>query len=221
MRDQMSNHTAVAKAFVMAACTLAIALLTIGMGVNATWAGSEQPSGLKYTPILFGGVFPPVPSAGHPLRSITMPRTASRLTGSARSGAFASGMLHSVHLSLQSPPAMSSPSLPDLSQPHSFARPPRCTTSHYRQCHRLAAVSQDCDEYDAKELALKSSAGFCAAAFGFVGSLSALIETVAGCEAAIPNTAKATCLAITKCVVDYNSAVNSLQAQYDSACYED
>jgi hypothetical protein len=28
-----------------------IALLTIGMGVNSSWAGSEQPSGLKFTPI--------------------------------------------------------------------------------------------------------------------------------------------------------------------------
>jgi len=43
----MCNHTAVAKTFVMAACILAIALLTIGMGVNySSWAGSNQPSGL-------------------------------------------------------------------------------------------------------------------------------------------------------------------------------
>jgi hypothetical protein len=37
----MCNHIAVAKVFVMAACTLAIALFTTGMGVNSTWAGSD------------------------------------------------------------------------------------------------------------------------------------------------------------------------------------
>jgi len=75
----MFDRTTDAKTFTTAACALAIALFTIGTGVDSSWAGSEQPSGLKYTPILFGGVFPPVPSAGHPLRSITMPRTAVRL----------------------------------------------------------------------------------------------------------------------------------------------
>jgi len=40
----MCNHSAVLKAVVVAKGTLAIALLTIGMGVNATWAGSNQPS---------------------------------------------------------------------------------------------------------------------------------------------------------------------------------
>jgi hypothetical protein len=43
----MFNHTAVAKAFATAACTLAIALLTTGMGVNSSWAGSDQPSGMS------------------------------------------------------------------------------------------------------------------------------------------------------------------------------
>jgi hypothetical protein len=47
----MCNHTAVAKTFVMAACTLTIALLTIGTSVNSSWAGSDQPSGLNFTPI--------------------------------------------------------------------------------------------------------------------------------------------------------------------------
>ena len=47
----MYNHTAVAKAFATAACTLAIALLTIGMGVYSTWAGRDQSSGLNFTPI--------------------------------------------------------------------------------------------------------------------------------------------------------------------------
>jgi hypothetical protein len=37
----MSNHAAVAKTVVTAACTLAMALLTIGMGVNSSWAGSD------------------------------------------------------------------------------------------------------------------------------------------------------------------------------------
>jgi hypothetical protein len=47
----MRDHTAVAKTFVTAACALAIALGAIGMGVNSSWAGSDQPSGYKFTPI--------------------------------------------------------------------------------------------------------------------------------------------------------------------------
>ena len=47
----MCNHTAVAKAVVIAQRTLAIALFTIGMGVNSTWAGSDQASGLNFTPV--------------------------------------------------------------------------------------------------------------------------------------------------------------------------
>ena len=46
----MCNHTAVAKTFVVAACTLAVALLTIGIGVNSSWAGSDQLIGLNFTP---------------------------------------------------------------------------------------------------------------------------------------------------------------------------
>jgi hypothetical protein len=47
----MCNRTTVAKAVVTTVSTLAIALLIIGMGVNSTWAGSDQPSGLNFTPI--------------------------------------------------------------------------------------------------------------------------------------------------------------------------
>ena len=39
----MRNHTATAKAL-QAACALAIALLIIGMSVDSTWAGSNEPS---------------------------------------------------------------------------------------------------------------------------------------------------------------------------------
>jgi hypothetical protein len=39
----MCNHTTVAKALVVTACTLAIALLINGMGVDSTWAGSAPP----------------------------------------------------------------------------------------------------------------------------------------------------------------------------------
>jgi hypothetical protein len=53
----MCNRTTYAKAFVKAACALAIALSTIGMGVNSTWAGSDQPTGLNFTPISFEGVY--------------------------------------------------------------------------------------------------------------------------------------------------------------------
>jgi|SRR5580693_1149792 hypothetical protein len=74
----MRNHTATARAL-QASCALAIALLIIvGVGVNSTWAGSDRPSGLNYTPIWSGGVFPPVPSTGHHARSITMPRIAEQ-----------------------------------------------------------------------------------------------------------------------------------------------
>ena len=48
----MFNHTAIAKALATAACTLAVALLTIGMGVNSSSAESDQPSGLKLAAII-------------------------------------------------------------------------------------------------------------------------------------------------------------------------
>jgi hypothetical protein len=48
---RMCDHTVVAKAVVTTACSLAIAFSTIGMGVNSSWAGSDQASGLNYTPI--------------------------------------------------------------------------------------------------------------------------------------------------------------------------
>ncbi len=47
----MFNHTTVAKAVVTAACTLAIALLIIGMGVNSTWAASDPPFVRNFTPL--------------------------------------------------------------------------------------------------------------------------------------------------------------------------
>jgi hypothetical protein len=59
--DKMFNHATDAKAFVMAACALAIALLTIGMSINSTWAGSDQPSRLKFTPISTDVVVHPAP----------------------------------------------------------------------------------------------------------------------------------------------------------------
>jgi hypothetical protein len=53
----MCNRTALAKVFVTAACALAIALFTIGMGVNSSWAGSDQTPGMKFTPRLFEGTY--------------------------------------------------------------------------------------------------------------------------------------------------------------------
>jgi hypothetical protein len=47
----MFNHTTDVKALVIAASALAIALLTMCVGVNCTWAGSGQSSGLEFTPI--------------------------------------------------------------------------------------------------------------------------------------------------------------------------
>jgi hypothetical protein len=47
----MRNHTAVAKGVVAASCTLAIALLTIGMGGNSTWAGSDVTLAMPATSI--------------------------------------------------------------------------------------------------------------------------------------------------------------------------
>ena|SRR6202035_1544700 len=46
----MRNHVSVAKARVIAARTLAIALVTVSMGINSTRAGSDQPPGLNFTP---------------------------------------------------------------------------------------------------------------------------------------------------------------------------
>lgn len=74
----MFNHTTDAKAFVTAACTLAIALLTIGMGVNSTWAGSDQQSGLQSTHISSQVVIPPTPppAQASPDRLLPLHRTA-------------------------------------------------------------------------------------------------------------------------------------------------
>jgi len=72
----MFNRTAVAKAFVTAACALGIALLTIDLGVNSAWAGSDQPSGLKFTPISSEGVY----------RSGTKPDKARRFTQAIQGG---------------------------------------------------------------------------------------------------------------------------------------
>lgn len=47
----MGNYIGVAKVLVMAACALAIALSTIGLAVNSTWAGSDPPSDQKTTTI--------------------------------------------------------------------------------------------------------------------------------------------------------------------------
>lgn len=68
----MFNRTTDAKAFATAACALAIALFTIGMGVNSSWAGSDQPSGLLLPPISSEAVSLPPSAAGHPHRSITL-----------------------------------------------------------------------------------------------------------------------------------------------------
>jgi hypothetical protein len=54
----MCNPTVVAKAFVIGARTLALCVIAIAVGVNSTWAGSNQPSGLKFTPILSEGAAP-------------------------------------------------------------------------------------------------------------------------------------------------------------------
>jgi hypothetical protein len=72
----MFNRTAVAKAFVMAACALAYAFLTIGMGVNSTWAESDQSPVLKFTPVPSRVLFQPATAAGYSHRLISMPRTA-------------------------------------------------------------------------------------------------------------------------------------------------
>jgi len=61
----MRNRTAVANAIVAAVCTLAIALLTIGMGVSSTWAGSDTRTSCDV-------IFQPVTAAGHPRRSPTL-----------------------------------------------------------------------------------------------------------------------------------------------------
>jgi hypothetical protein len=42
----MFNRTTVANVFAAAACALVIALSIIGMGVNSSWAGPDQPQSL-------------------------------------------------------------------------------------------------------------------------------------------------------------------------------
>jgi hypothetical protein len=68
----MCNRFAYAKAFVTAACALAIALFTIGMGVSSSWAGSDPPSELQTASMSSEAVFTPVPGLSH--RPITLPR---------------------------------------------------------------------------------------------------------------------------------------------------
>ncbi len=67
----MFNRIPYAKVFATAACTMAIVLLTIGMGVNSSWAGSDQPSRLPLPPIPSAVVIQPETAARHPLRSST------------------------------------------------------------------------------------------------------------------------------------------------------
>jgi hypothetical protein len=47
----MSNYVTLAKARVMAASTLAIALLIVGMGINSTYAGSDRPPTFNFSQI--------------------------------------------------------------------------------------------------------------------------------------------------------------------------
>jgi hypothetical protein len=68
----MCNHSIAAKAIVKAASTLTIVLLTIGMGVNSTWAGSE-------TPTLSELIFQPANAACHPRRFITLQRASESM----------------------------------------------------------------------------------------------------------------------------------------------
>jgi hypothetical protein len=75
----MYNHTAFAKAFVIAKRTLAVALLTIGMGVSSTWAESDQASGTRISSEV---VFRPVIAASHPQRSIIKPSSGGFLRAS-------------------------------------------------------------------------------------------------------------------------------------------
>jgi hypothetical protein len=71
---KMFTHTRV---FMIAERTLSIALLTIGVGVNSTWAGLNQTSELKFTPILTDVVVQPVPTRpGHPSTSFAKLRSA-------------------------------------------------------------------------------------------------------------------------------------------------
>lgn len=53
----MSNRAAFAKTYVMAACAMAIALLTMCAGVKSSWAGSAQSSVKNFTPVSTGVVF--------------------------------------------------------------------------------------------------------------------------------------------------------------------
>jgi len=53
----MCNRTSYATTFGTAARALAIALLIIGTGVTSAWAGSDQTSGLNFTPISSEGVY--------------------------------------------------------------------------------------------------------------------------------------------------------------------
>jgi hypothetical protein len=64
----MGNHTAVARAVVAAGCTLVYVLLPNGIGVNLTWAGSDQLPHLKLSSSTYQVDFQPVlPSGRTPL----------------------------------------------------------------------------------------------------------------------------------------------------------
>ena len=81
----MYNHTAVAKAFATAACTLVIALLTIGMGVNSTWAGSDPPIVQNFTP-LSPALHINLATANHMTTSRSFPAFHDRLAFTTRAG---------------------------------------------------------------------------------------------------------------------------------------
>jgi hypothetical protein len=79
VKMRMRNHTAIAKALVVAACTLAIALLTIGMGLNSSKAWSDQSTGLNFTPIPSQPAFHSY--TGHPQRFLIPRSFAQNLKG--------------------------------------------------------------------------------------------------------------------------------------------
>jgi hypothetical protein len=78
----MCKHRVEAKAAVIAGRNLSIALLTVGMGVNSTLAGSDHPPVVKFTPVAFDVTFQPGTAAGLPHQSFPILRYAGGMTPS-------------------------------------------------------------------------------------------------------------------------------------------
>lgn len=215
----MFNHTTVKTPLVRSTSALAIiALLTIGMCVNSSWAGSEQPSGVKYTTISFGGVFPQESSAASPA-PVDHDATDATTTSSAC-------LPHAAYANTPHPIASSLP--PQCLTPtESPATTPVLRLSQAPSPAPGPPVSDDCNAYS-REASYTYQAY--AKAMAAIGLTAAAVLTIDACEvyfcpptapeglAACKATVAQTCTAAAANYAAYQYAIAQIKAKYTRRC---